>query len=303
MREDFVRHSYVDFEGIQTLKLENPEVAIWVTLSTGPRILGLSAFGSNNLFAVLPDVNDGLPGENRYCLRGGHRLWYAPEHPETTYIPDNEPVEPLVFEDGVELVQSVDRPTMIQKKIRIEVDRLLPKVIVRHTLINTGKKPFELAPWAITQLRPGGLAILPQNTHQDDEHSLQPNRHIVLWPYTRINSPAILWGDEVIFIRASMNEGNLKIGFPNPDGWLAYQIDELLFVKRAEYQPGGEYYDRGASSQTYCDEKCLELETLAPKMNLAPGASAEHVEIWEIYREGNWPGEIRRLYDQKVDEE
>jgi len=90
--------------------------------------------------------------------------------------------------------------------------------------------------------------------------------------------------------------GALKIGTPNPTGWIAYRFQKTLFVKRSVYYPDKEYLDRQSSSQIYCNPDLIELETLGPVVTLAPGESTLHQEIWQVLSEGNWPGEIRQLY-------
>jgi hypothetical protein len=46
---------------------------------------------------------------------------------------------------------------------------------------------------------------------------------------------------------------------------------------------GAEYYDFGSSSECYCNDQFLELETLAPVTTIAPGAVVTHVEAWNLY--------------------
>ncbi len=106
--------------------------------------------------------------------------------------------------------------------------------------------------------------------------------------------------DDAIYIKATMSKGALKIGVPNPSGWLAYLLDDLLFVKRAPYYEGDDYLDRGASSQIYCCSNFIELETLGAKSNLQPGASLYHTESWDIYPKGEWPTEIETLINQFI---
>jgi hypothetical protein len=184
----------------------------------------------------------------------------------------------------------------VQKSFKISLVAAEARVEIDHFLTNLGKSPIDLAPWAITQLRAGGVGIFPQQTSLGDEHGLLPNRHIVLWPYTKINSPHIHWGDEVVHIEANMSEGALKIGFPNPNGWLAYALDEVLFVKRSAYDPDANYLDRGASSQSYCCETFIELETLGPYVSLQSGECILHHETWEIYLPDEWPEEVAALH-------
>jgi hypothetical protein len=145
-----------------------------------------------------------------------------------------------------------------------------------------GAASVDLAPWAITQLRPGGVAILPQPSEPPDERGLLPNCQITFGAYTSINSPHIAWGDRFVLVRAVMREGALKMGFPNPAGWLAYAVDGSLFIKAAAYQPAADYFDRGSSRECYCDPRFLELETLGPRPVLAPGRSITHREAWAL---------------------
>lgn len=267
------------------VKLDNGAVAVWVTRAVGPRILGLALPKGLNVLAELPDETAQCPDWGEFHFYGGHRLWYAPEDPRRTCLPDDAPVDITAAENGISVTQPVEAQTGIQKSLTITLPRRDARVVIDHTLHNRGDLPIELAPWAITQLQPGGVAILPQATASVDEYGVLPNRHIALWPYTPINSSCITWGDRYVFITATMLEGALKIGFPNPRGWLGYVWGDVLFVKHAVYHPDAAYFDRGCSSECYCNPRCLELETLGPRTTLAPGAAVTHREIWALYAE------------------
>lgn len=273
----------VQFSGLACVKLENDALALWVTESLGPRIIGLALQGEANLFAQLPDVTLDCPGVGPFSLRGGHRLWYAPEDPRRTYLPDDAPVDIAATENGLHVTQPVEAQTGIQKELTISLPGQDARVVIGHTLHNRGQEPVDVAPWAITQLRRGGVAILPQTTALADEYGLLPDRHIALWPYTPINSQHIAWGDRFLFVEATMQSGALKIGFPNPAGWLAYATEGTLFVKQATYQAGADYFDGGSSSECYCNPRFLELETLGPRTCLAPGESVTHHETWTVH--------------------
>ena len=271
------------FAGYDCVKLENKSLALWVTQSVGPRIIGLELHGGENMLALLPDEALDYPGEGTFYLHGGHRLWQAPEDPQRTYIPDNEPVEVARVPGGIRVAQPVEEKTGIRKSMTITIPDEGARVVVDHNLKNLGRMPIELAPWAITQLKTGGVAILPQASASADEHGVLPNRRIVLWPYTHMNSSHITWGDRFIFVHANMQEGALKLGFPNPVGWLGYVHGNTLFVKSAEYQPDVVYYDQGSSSECYCNPRFLELETLGPRTIISPGEVVTHRETWALY--------------------
>ena len=42
------------------------------------------------------------------------------------------------------------------------------------------------------------------------------------------------------------------------------------------------YPDRGCNTESYCDERIVELEVLGPLEKLAPGAASHLVETWEL---------------------
>ncbi len=271
------------YAGYACLKLENAALALWVTTQVGPRVIGLGLQGGLDLFAKLPHATASWPQVGTYRFRGGHRFWLAPEDPRRTYRPDDDPVTVADVPRGVRVTQPVQAPLGVQKSLEITVPDRRARVVVDHVVTNVGAEAIELAPWAITQLRPGGLAILPQATGPADAHGLLPNRQIALWPYTSVDSPHVTWGDRYVFVEATMRSGALKIGFPNPAGWLAYAVDDALFVKHAPFEPDATYVDRGSSSECYCHPQFLELETLGPRTALSPGASVRHRERWTVY--------------------
>ncbi len=296
-----MKHTTTRFAGHDCIKLENGALALWVTQSVGPRIIGLALPGGDNLLAELPDATLEYPGGGAFSLYGGHRLWYAPEDPQRTYLPDDAPVTVADTERGIVVTQPVEALTGIQKSLTISLPGRGPRVVIDHTIHNRGLQPVELAPWAITQLRPGGVAVLPQATTPTDEHGVLPNRQIALWPYTPINSPHITWGDRYVFVEATMQNGALKIGFPNPVGWMGYALGDTFFVKHAAYRPDAAYFDRGSSSECYCNPRFLELETLGPRTTLASGESVTHRETWAIYAGVTVPPDeaaVQELVDQ-----
>ncbi|MGE5250093.1 MAG: hypothetical protein ACM3QS_07735, partial [Bacteroidota bacterium] len=267
------------FLDLDCVPLENAALSLLVTRSVGPRIISLRLNGGENLLAELPDFVTRLPDGGIYHFYGGHRLWHAPENMPSSYSPDDGPVEVRPSEDGLTAIQPVEVQTGIEKSIQLSLAGSAAQVTLRHTLTNRAARPVECAPWAITQLRSGGVAILPQSREQT---GVLPNRCLALWPYADFANPGVSWGDRYILVRASMR-APFKLGFPNPRGWLAYWLEGTLFVKRAAFEPGGEYGDFGSSSECYCNDRFLELETLAPLSRLAPGESAAHVETWELY--------------------
>jgi hypothetical protein len=263
--------------------LQNRSLTLLVTQSVGPRVLSLRLGEGDNLFAELPSLTLDYPGGAKFHFYGGHRLWYAPEVPRYTYLPDDNPVVVKQLGDGIKFIQPIEPLTGIQKSISITVSEDEPLIIVNHTLTNHGSTPVEYSPWAITQMKVGGFAILPQWTNRADPAGLLPNRSMSIWPYTDIRSPFIDFGNHFILIDSTPESGPLKIGYPNPRGWLAYYQESTLFVKYAQFDPNAAYFDQGSSSECYCGPDFLELETLAPRTSIPSGETVTHLETWRVF--------------------
>ena len=268
------------YQNFDCVSLGNESINLLVTQSVGPRIISLSLRGEENILADLPDFTVERPDGKTFRFYGGHRLWHAPEYMPRTYGIDDVPVDITPIANGFCVTQAIEPETRIQKSLRIELVGDQSKMTITHTLTNHNAWEVECAPWAITQFKTGGVAILPLNRAAS---GLLPNRSLAIWPYTDLSNPCLHWGRECLWIQAKMTS-SFKIGFPNPRGWLAYALNDTLFVKRAEYQANAGYYDFGSSSECYCCASFLELETLAPITKLQPGAAVSHIETWELHK-------------------
>ena len=266
--------------------MENESLRMLVTLSVGPRILSFGFGDGENMFAELPDYVTDCPGQGPFHFYGGHRLWHAPEQPNRTYLPDDSPVSMAPLENGLSVTQNTEPQTGLQKSLEIRLPSDEAQVVITHYLTNQGLWPVTCAPWAITQFKTGGLAILPQ-TRLDT--GLLPNRTLALWPYTDMMNSNVHWGRDYILLHADM-DSPFKVGFANPRGWLAYWWHEMFFVKQTDYQDQANYYDFGSSSECYCNDQFLELETLAPISTIPPGETVSHVETWNLYKDIDRPG-------------
>jgi len=268
-----------NFHDLDCIVLENDLLQILVPKALGPRILSLRFREGENLLAELPNVITERPDGKPYHFFGGHRLWLAPEDPLLSYALDDQPVEITSSEAGLLIRKVTEAETGVEKSILLHLDPQRAKLTLTHRLTNRLRLPVEYAAWAITQFRTGGLVILPQSGAQT---GLLPNRTLTLWPYTDISSPHLDLGNQLILLHANM-QTPFKIGFPNPRGWLAYWMDGVLFVKKAAFDPQGCYPDHGCSSECYCNQSFLELETLAPFVRIEPDASITHTETWELH--------------------
>lgn len=250
-----------------------------VATDYGPRVIGLRRADGPEVLAQLGnDPTIDSPGIGTYTFRGGHRLWAAPEIPSVTYAPDDHRCEVMASVDGLTVSAPMDAAGF-EKEIRLGLDG--DRLTVDHRLVWKGEtSSTQVAPWAITQLPLGGVAILPVSGTGAGSH-LQPESSIVVWPYTRLDDPRIGWTAEMVRISAGAGP-RLKLGSgPNP-GALGYLAKGQLFVKRFDPAEPGAVTDRGAIGQVFVDDRFSELESVGALIRLEPGAEARHRESWEV---------------------
>ena len=261
-------------------RVELGPMSVTVALDSGPRILAYSKPGCRQLFACLPSEDLFHPWLGRYRFLGGHRLWRAPEVPAATYVPDDGAV---VVEAGSRHLSVTGRPDPDGLVKKIVLTQAGDDTVVDHVLRNAGDATLRLAPWAITQLMPGGTAILPQPAIPSGDDALQPHRQLVLWSYSDPASPDVEVGQSEIAVNASADPEPFKIGQPNQRGWLAYRLGDTAFVKWGPvHDASASYVDMGASAQVYRNARFIELETLGPVVDLAPGGESRHREVWRL---------------------
>lgn len=250
--------------------------------TTGPRIVGLYAKGvEGNLLAETPDVH--WPSkQGEFYLRGGHRLWVSPEDEE--YICPEDDMKVIEEKDRLILRSGVD-VSGIEKEIVIRLEN--DSVHLSHKLTWHKNEPVELASWGITQLRLGGLGILPLASVQ----GLLPDRNLVLWPYTKFEDDRLMLHNDMFLLRGAGKDHACKIGTLNTHGWIACAMGDVLFTKRFDVDATATYLDRGCNVEAYVKDACIELENLSAVKKLNKGDSVTHDEIWQV-TPGNFPATV-----------
>jgi len=278
-----------DFHGHKTVVLENNFFRIECLAEAGPRIVRLiPQWTGENLFAELPHLT-ATTSLGEYHFYGGHRFWHAPESFSKTYVPDAQGLSVRAVPKGLRLIGKTEQETGLQKTVTVQMSSTQPFIIIKHKLENHGRNVIHLAPWAITMMRPEGIAILPQQYGNVDSDGLLPNRRFALWPYTRWDDARLRLGDEYILIKPDGTKHPLKLGYFNPHGWLGYVYDDVIFIKRYGVRSDEEYPDFGCNSEVYASFRAIELESLGPLVDLAPRQKLVHTETWEVYEEAEFP--------------
>lgn len=328
------------------MRLSNGQIELIATTDVGPRIIRFGFIEGPNLLKECSEML-GMTGGDEWRLYGGHRLWHAPEQFPRTYAPDNAPLD-YSYDDSqgmLTLNPAPEQTTGIAKQITVRLitdpAELIPATAGRaadekttvtgrdqdggsprpinhaveltHRLTNHNPWAIDLAPWCLTVMTRGGRAIIPQEDYRPHPDYLLPARPLVLWHYTDMSDPRWKWGRRYIQLTQDpAATTKQKVGAFNSKGWLAYCLEETIFVKRTPVSLSGTestmtgqpeaalrghdetaawppttmpgYPDLGCNVECFTDPEMLELETLGPMTRLEPGQSVEQVEQWFLFK-------------------
>jgi len=275
----------------RNLRIQGKTTELIITLDVGPRIIRYAFPNDKNVFCEFPEQLGGA-GETEWMIRGGHRFWTAPEGGHS-YERDNGPVTwKKLGETAVEIIQPAGKAFGFQKTMRVE---LLEGEIVRitHHLTNVSSKALDFSPWTLSVMATGGVALIPQpklDLHPSEfpdgravkPEEFLPNRELILWPFTDLTDGRYAYSDHFLRVTYLPELPATKLGLKLPTGWVAYQNGDLIFAKHFAYDPALPYPDRGSNFEIFTNHQILELESLAPALPLAPGATSTHVEHWTL---------------------
>lgn len=272
----------MDYYGLPTGSVENDFLRLEYLTRGGLRLVRLSAFGSPNLFAELPDIGWQTP-HGFYRILGGHRFWVAPETEEITYLTEPAEITAEELPGGIRLRQPVDHRCGLRKTIEIHIQPNQASFTLRHHLHNEGPRTLQVAAWGITQFSLGGMAAFPQPANRVDAGGFLPNRSLVLWPYTRLNDRRLHWMEKYLMIRAEIVQSACKVGYNHPSGWGVYWNHGVLVRKSVTIQMEATYPDFNSPMEMYIDHRFFELESLSPLLHLAPGEQIWHEEHFDLF--------------------
>lgn len=266
------------------LELSNGDASVIIATDFGPRVLNYALDGGENILGWHADARVETP-LGTWKPYGGHRLWLAPENMPLSYSPDNDAVG--VIEEGeysVRVIPPEDIHANIQKELTVTLDESGSGVTIDHKITKRGDASIGAAVWALTIMRPGGTAIVPNEPLEPyGPAMLLPVRTMALWPYTDLTDPRWEFTKDEIRLRVDESLGSpQKFGVLNKQGWAGYEWEKLRFIKRFDPIENAEYPDMNSNTEIYTAGGFCEVETLSPMKRLEPGDSIEHRERWEL---------------------
>ena len=267
----------------ESLYADNGTIEVIIPLTFGIRIGHFSLIGGENVFFEQPKDMTDLSTPDGWRVHCGHRMWLAPEG-EHDYYPDNEPISyEIIDEDKILLTQKKDPWLKARKRMLVsfgrEEDGEQERLTVMHSVENTGEEEMEVALWAISAMAPCGVERIPMKKYTD---GFFPRHQFSTWHYTNLGDERAKYSHEEITLTHTQIEQKFKIGIGHPCGKVTYENRGVTFsvdylIEEDEHYPDGE-----VSYETFMCAHMVEMETLSPLFKIAPGAIAEHCEVWEL---------------------
>jgi len=295
-----VKVEKVEYKGWRNCyRISNGEVELIATSDVGPRVIRFGFVGGQNVFKEFTEQL-GKSGEDKFQLRGGDRVWKAPEDPVATWAPDNVAVEISVTGNGLIARAPVEPLTHLRKEIEIRMAERGTDVTVVHRVSNESLFPLEYSAWALTMMAPGGVAISgfpPRGKHPANLEATNP---LVMWAYTNLADKRWTFTKKYLALRQDPNNSDAqKLGMFNRHTWGAYVLNGEVFIKQAAGDAHASYPDFGCSFETFTNNEFLEMETLSPLKKVAPGETVEQTEHWSLHKNVR----LKELTDAAIDAE
>lgn len=279
-------------------RIANDQIELILTGDVGPRIIRFGFLNEENMFKEYADQL-GRTQSDEWLNFGGHRFWHAPEVFPRTYYPDVEPVLVQELEDGILVTQKPEPTTGIQKQIKISLSSSKNEVQLTHSLINHNLWAIECAPWALTVMAQGGVAVLPLPPRGPHPEFMLPTSTLSIWPYTDLSDPRWVLGEKYILLRQDPDiQKPQKIGIFASDGWAGYVNFNTLFLKQTPIHFDALYPDLGVNFEAYTDGEMLEVESLGPIESIPPNGRIDHQEHWTLIKGVNPPTCDQDVIDQ-----
>lgn len=264
----------------KSLFADNGVVELIIPLEYGIRIAHFSFVGGENVFYEQPADMCELCTDDGWRIRGGHRLWLAPEG-DDTYTPDNAPISYEIVGDSIVLTQDTDARLGVKKSITVSFGNG-GEVHLTHKIVNLNSQNITKSLWAVSVMAPGGVEYIPLG-----EPCVSPShwRRISWWFHTSLGDERATYEKERIVIRHLPIDDRYKIGVGNPAGPVRYINRGVVFEKSYDFKEGAVYPDGDVSYETFFCRHMAEVESLSPLYTLAPGESCEHRETLRLYPE------------------
>lgn len=271
------------------VRIDNGQAEVVVVPAIG-RIMRLGFAGGENVIWENRELDGRSPDGRQadWLNLGGDKAWPSPQADWVKYTGCVKDWPPPRGFDGLPATASVDGDTVIlthpvdvsyglRAIRRITLDPAKPVLTVRTTFERGKGGAVKAGVWVITQFNePAGLFLpLP-------ERSIFPAGYVPLPPQPPPHVEVIAGPPPMLSLRRDPGM-SYKIGL---DGSSLIWVGQTTSVRiDSPRVPGGEYPDKGSSTQVYSnagDMKYVELETLGPLTTLKAGDTLERTNVYTL---------------------
>lgn len=267
-------------------RISNRQCEVIIGASCGGRVLSFAMAGKNIIYEN--EIQNGK------TLNDWQKERFDPDAGRFDYGPEKitQPIHALSWMGkwkaettgsfSLKLTSMTDSALGLQSEREFILNPDSAILTIHQTARNIGDKLLVRHFWGRTLLKPNGFLWMPLHS----ESRFEKGWGRFLWNPDRIEpNPAI---DDRIQIsnhnfRFYAVGKTIKGGTDSPKGWMAYRLDNLLFVKQFRIYPNGDY--SGSDHMTgifYSNGKFIELEPCSPTYNIPPGSSIGFTEYWEL---------------------
>lgn len=242
------------------------DMVLDVKPQAGARITSLSVGGTD----IIVPYNCATYDESSACNSSGSTFWISPQSAW------NWP--PVVEIDGGFYATSVNGdhlllsgPISAALGASVDKDISVDAGSCTITLLYTIKTTQSLsaAPWEITRVPRGGLAVFPAGTSMVNSSEL-----------TVSEAAAHVWLDDST--QTGVVSGGPKIIADGSGGWLAYALNGYLFLKLFDDVPAANLAPGEGDVEIYPGSGYLELEPQGPHSVIAANASVDWTVRWRV---------------------
>ena len=239
------------------------------------RVLEFGLAGGTNLFwqnhDLLGQPADIVVGSQVF---GGAKLWVAPQckwHPRSPWPPcpvlESGPCDVTVPGPGSLAMKGCEgsrHGVRFDRTIRLPAGAGFAELT--YTMTDTSDKPVQWGIWSVIQLRPGGRILVPVSAKDQAWFKELPGtvdwqRGDGLWELPHRGETSKL------FARGAA-------------GWLAYLLDDVVFVLAFPPEPDATFPKGEAGLEVFTGEDLIELEHVSPLHALMPGQQVGMHESW-----------------------
>jgi Domain of unknown function (DUF4380) len=213
------------------------------------------------------------------CNNSGSTFWTSPQRawPSGSWPPvasvDGNAYTPNVSADHLIMTGSENAAIGASVDKDFSAHDKSCSIALRYNI--RASRPFTAAPWEITRVPRGGIAFFPEG---DDTRLVAGP----LSPYTTITTtttPNIVWVDDSTRA-APVPAGGSKLIADGADGWLAYAVGDVLFIKKFTDVPPASFAPGEGNIEIYPGSDYLELEVQGAYTQLAGGDSVPWTVQW-----------------------